>query len=106
MYASGRHLWNAGIFLGRAADLIAAYARHAPDLMHPVRASVVNARSDLGFLRLDPQAWAEARAVSIDYAVMEKAANLAVVPYGGSWSDLGAWDAIARQTLAIYESVT
>ena len=96
MYASGRHLWNAGIFLGRAADLIAAYARHAPELMHPVRAAVVNARSDLGFLRLDPQAWAETRAVSIDYAVMERAENLAVVPWDGTWSDLGDWNAIWR----------
>jgi mannose-1-phosphate guanylyltransferase/mannose-6-phosphate isomerase len=96
MVASGRYLWNAGIFLARAADLVAAFAEHAPDLVAPVRAAVEGLRADLGFLRLDPAPWSGARAVSVDYAVMEKAQNLAVVPYAGPWSDLGDWDAIWR----------
>lgn len=96
MAASGRHLWNAGIFLARAADLAAAFAEHAPDLVPPVVAAVEGMRADLGFLRLDPEPWSAARAVSIDYAVMEKAQNLAVVPFRGEWSDLGDWDALWR----------
>jgi mannose-1-phosphate guanylyltransferase/mannose-6-phosphate isomerase len=97
MVASGRFLWNAGIFLGRARDVVAAFEAHAPDLVGPVRAAVGDLRADLGFLRLEPQAWAGARAVSIDYAVMEQAADLSVVPFGGAWSDLGDWNAIWRE---------
>lgn len=98
MVESGRFLWNAGIFLFTARSLIAAAAEHAPDLVEPVRAAVARAKTDLGFLRLDPEAWATCRDVSIDYAVMERADNLVVVPYTAGWSDLGGWDAVWRQT--------
>ena len=96
MLADGKHLWNAGIFLFSAAVLIEAYRLHAPNLIAPVKDALDNARPDLGFLRLDPAAWAGAEDISIDYAVMEKADNLTVVPYSGGWSDLGGWDAVWR----------
>ncbi|PTX00108.1 mannose-1-phosphate guanylyltransferase/mannose-6-phosphate isomerase [Pararhodobacter aggregans] len=96
MVASGKHLWNAGIFLFSVAAIIEAFRIHAPDLMEPVAASLDAARPDLGFLRLDPAAWSRVRDISIDYAVMERADNLAVVPYTAGWSDLGGWDAVWR----------
>ena len=96
LIASGDHLWNAGIFLFRVADILAAFQTHAPDLMAPVREAVDRARSDLGFLRLDPQAWDGVRDVSIDYAVMEKSDRLSVVPFAAGWSDLGDWDSVWR----------
>ncbi|OED47235.1 mannose-1-phosphate guanylyltransferase/mannose-6-phosphate isomerase [Rhodobacteraceae bacterium (ex Bugula neritina AB1)] len=98
MLASGSFLWNAGIFLFSVKAILAAFAAHAPDLLPPVRQAVDQGRSDLGFLRLDPEAWAAAPDISIDYAVMEKAANLSVVPYAGGWSDLGGWDAVWRES--------
>lgn len=98
LLAGGRHLWNAGIFLFSAQTILDAFAAHAPDLLPPVRAAVDGARSDLGFLRLDPAAWAGARDISIDYAIMERAADLAVVPFDGGWSDLGDWDAVWRES--------
>ena len=94
MLADGSYLWNAGIFLFSAAAIIAGFEAHAPDLIAPVRAAVERARADLGFLRLDPESWAGAAEISIDYAVMERAANLAAVPYSGRWSDLGSWTAL------------
>ncbi|GKY87553.1 mannose-1-phosphate guanylyltransferase/mannose-6-phosphate isomerase [Sinisalibacter aestuarii] len=94
--ASGRHLWNAGIFLFSVRAILDAFRAHAPDLIAPVSAAVEAGRPDLGFLRLDPGAWAGAESISIDYAVMERAGNLAVVPYGAGWSDLGGWDAVWR----------
>lgn len=97
MLATGRFLWNAGVFLFTAGTLIDAVAAHAPALLAPCREAVARARPDLDFLRLDPDAFAGAADISIDYAVMEKAANLAVVPYTGGWSDLGAWDAVWRE---------
>ncbi len=92
--AGGRHLWNAGLFLVTAQTLIDAFAAHAPDFLPPARAAVQGAQADLAFLRLDPGPWAALPDLSIDFAVMERAGNLTVVPYDGAWSDLGGWDAI------------
>jgi mannose-1-phosphate guanylyltransferase/mannose-6-phosphate isomerase len=63
-----------------------------------VSEAVDAAQVDLGFLRLEPETWAKADDISIDYAVMEKAHNLAVVPFDGGWSDLGGWDAVWRES--------
>ncbi len=106
MLASGNYLWNAGIFLFRAADMIAAFEAHAPQVLAPVRAALAEARADLGFLRLAPGPWAEAPDISIDYAVMEHAANLSVVPYAGAWSDLGGWDAVWSESAKDAEGVS
>lgn len=95
--ASGRHLWNAGIFLFTARDIIAAYEELAPDIVPGVRAATDGARADLDFVRLDAAAWRETRAISVDYAIMEPADNLVVVPYAGQWSDMGDWQAIWRE---------
>lgn len=98
LLSGGQHLWNAGIFLFATDTLIAAFEKHAPEMLASARASVTAAEADLGFTRLDPNAWAEMEDISIDYAVMEKANNLSVVPYGGAWSDLGGWDAVWRES--------
>ncbi|MBZ4023033.1 mannose-1-phosphate guanylyltransferase/mannose-6-phosphate isomerase [Rhodobacter sp. TJ_12] len=94
MLAAGHYLWNAGIFLFRAADMVAAFERHAPEVLAPVRAALTEAQTDLGFLRLAPGPWSEAPDISLDYAVMERATNLSAVPFSGEWSDLGGWDAV------------
>ncbi|MDA7964018.1 mannose-1-phosphate guanylyltransferase/mannose-6-phosphate isomerase [Ruegeria sp.] len=94
MVGEGTYLWNSGIFLFAVKDILAAFEQHAPDLIDPVRSAVEKAKTDLGFLRLDPQAWAGVQDISIDYAVMEKASNLSVVPYAAGWSDVGSWSAV------------
>ncbi|MBF9036855.1 mannose-1-phosphate guanylyltransferase/mannose-6-phosphate isomerase [Rhodobacterales bacterium HKCCE2091] len=91
---AGTYLWNAGIFLFRAADVIAAFEAHAPGLVPAVRAAIDAGRADLGFFRLDAGAYGQAQAISFDYAVMEKADNVMAVPLDCGWSDLGAWDAL------------
>ena len=98
MLASGQFLWNAGIFLFSVKAIITAFETYAPDLMEPVQNAVDKGQSDLGFWRLEPEAWKRAADISIDYAVMERADNLAVVPYAGGWSDLGGWDAVWRES--------
>ncbi len=97
MLAEGRYLWNAGIFLMSAKALIAGFADHAPDLIGPVTEAVGGARRDLDFLRLAEAPWQGVRDISVDYAVMEKAANIEVVPLGAAWSDLGDWNAVWRE---------
>ena len=100
MIADGNYLWNAGIFLFTARTMIEAFRAHAPDYLEPVQAALDEAQKDLGFLRLAPEPWDRLPDLSIDYAVLEKAANLSVVRYSGHWSDLGGWDAVWRETQA------
>ena len=98
MIAQGNFLWNAGIFLFSARTMIEAFRAHAPEYLAPVEAALAEARLDLGFLRLAPEPWDRLPDLSIDYAVLEKAANLSVVRFSGHWSDLGGWDAVWRET--------
>ncbi|WP_210879637.1 mannose-1-phosphate guanylyltransferase/mannose-6-phosphate isomerase [Roseovarius autotrophicus] len=94
----GMHLWNAGIFLFSTVTILEAFKTHQPALLAAVARAFTEAERDLHFLRLAAGPWADCDAISIDYAVMEKADNLSVVPYGGAWSDLGGWDAVWRES--------
>ncbi len=98
MLSSKNFLWNAGIFLFRAKDIINAFKTHAPRTLNLVSKSIVNAYSDLGFLRLEALHWSKIEDISIDYAIMEKARNLVAVPYTSKWSDLGGWDAVLSES--------
>ncbi len=94
MLETGNYLWNAGIFFFAVKDILAAFERHTPDLFKTVGQAVAQAEADLGFLRLAEEPWCRADNVAIDYAIMEQADNLSVVPYDAGWSDLGDWDAV------------
>ncbi len=98
MLASGRFLWNSGIFLFTTTTILAAYRQQAPAMLRAVHQALAAAEPDLDFLRLAAAPFAEAERVSIDYAVMEKAQNLTVVPYDGAWSDLGSWAAVHTES--------
>ncbi len=97
MVADARYLWNAGIFLLRADALVAAFECHHPDMLGLVQSAVSTAQPDLHFIRLGASAWEGLSSISIDYAIMEKADNLMVVPYAGHWSDVGDWQAVWRE---------
>jgi len=98
LFASDRYLWNAGLFLTRADTLIAAFEKHAPDILTHTRAAIEAATPDLGFLRIDASLWSQVRAESLDYAVMEQAQNVSVVRFTGTWSDLGSWEAVWQES--------
>ncbi|WP_448585445.1 mannose-1-phosphate guanylyltransferase/mannose-6-phosphate isomerase [Thermaurantiacus sp.] len=89
-------LWNAGIFLFRADALLAALAEHAPAVAAAIRAAMAGSTTDGLFVRPDPVRFAEAPAISIDCAVMERSRNVCVVPVDMGWSDIGSWDALWR----------
>jgi mannose-1-phosphate guanylyltransferase/mannose-6-phosphate isomerase len=100
MLAAGDCLWNAGIFLFRASAIVQAFETHAPAMAAPARAAVQEARRDRGFVTLAAGPWAQLPSISIDYAIMERASNLAVMPYGGRWSDVGSWTAVWQESEA------
>lgn len=92
--ASGRHLWNAGMFFWKVADLMAELERVRPDA-----AAIISEVADR--LRKSDEAgaahaFAQLPDVSIDVAVMEQASKVFVVPASFEWDDVGAWDAFAR----------
>ena len=94
MLEAGHFLWNAGIFLFRARDMIDAFRAYEATTLDLVSQAINEASADLGFLRLASEPWSKLQDISIDYAIMEKAQNLVAVPYASKWSDLGGWDTV------------
>lgn len=90
----GRHVWNSGMFVATAGTLIAELREHAPQVLAAARAALEGASRDLDFIRLGADAFRQAPAISIDYAVMERTRHAAVVPADLGWSDVGSWDAL------------
>jgi len=92
--SSGRYLWNSGMFVFRADAYLRELARHAPRILDAATRAVAEAVQDGGdFLRLGA-AFADSPAISIDYALMEKTDQAAVVPLDAGWSDVGSWAAL------------
>ena len=100
MLEQGGYFWNAGIFLSRADVLLEALERHAPDiLMGCQKALAAGSRETFEgfhFVRPKRELFAAVRSDSIDYAVMEKAQDLQLLPFEGHWSDVGSWAAVAE----------
>lgn len=92
--AHGGYDWNGGIFLLRADRYLDALGRHAPEMLAAVHAAMADARREGERIFPDAAAFAASPAESIDYAVMEKADRVAVVPVTMGWSDIGSWDAL------------
>src|SRR6266702_6504722 len=93
-YVKAGYLWNSGNFMFRAAVLSDEYRNVDADSVAAVTDAVAKAGQDLGFVKLDADAFAAAKAISIDYAVMEKTSRAAVVPVACGWSDVGSWHAV------------
>jgi len=93
-YIKSGYLWNSGNFMFRASVLLDEYRKFDAASVEAVTEAVASAGRDLGFVTLDPAAFGVAKAISIDYAVMEKTARAAVVPVSCGWSDVGSWHAV------------
>ncbi|KIQ30918.1 mannose-1-phosphate guanyltransferase [Variovorax paradoxus] len=92
----GGYCWNAGIFLVQARTLIEALRTHAPDILAACERATAAHSVDGSFVRLGREAFEGCRSDSIDYAVLEKHADVAVVRFEGAWSDVGSWNAVAQ----------
>jgi len=95
LVATGRHYWNAGIFLFRVEDFLRESATHASEI-HESAVRAVSRAERRGACVLPAASELEACPnVSVDYAVMERSTSIAMVPLSADWSDVGSWDALA-----------
>ena len=92
--AAGTYAWNSGMFLFKASAFLEQLGKHAPAILAAARAAYETAASDLDFIRVDKDAFAQSPSDSIDYAVMEKTDRAAVVPVSCGWSDIGSWSSL------------
>jgi mannose-1-phosphate guanylyltransferase len=86
-------LWNAGMFVFRLDVMRAAYARHLP-VMAAGLARIGASLDRPGRARVLEREFPKLDKVSIDYGIMEKVDNAAVVPGDFGWTDVGGWDAL------------
>ena len=98
MYQAKNFLWNSGIFLFKAETIITEFKKYKPELYAQVLEATEKSKVDLGFVRLDTDSWNSIENISIDYAIMEKSKKLSVVPFYGSWTDLGEWNAVWKES--------
>lgn len=92
--ASGEYFWNSGMFLFKASRYLQELEALQPAILAASRKALELAARDNDFIRLDAEAFAASPNDSIDYAVMEKTADAAVVPLDAEWNDVGSWSAL------------
>ena len=92
--ACGNYFWNSGMFMFRASRYLQELERFQPAILAACRAALAGGQQDMHFTRVDAAAFAACPDDSIDYAVMEKTADAAMVPLDAGWSDIGSWSAL------------
>lgn len=99
---SGCHLWNSGMFCFRADRVIEEMQACAPDVVVAVQACLSASRRTSGdklhSVELNRETFEQVPDISIDYALMEKSARVAVAPCDIGWNDIGSWTAIGDLT--------
>jgi len=93
-YVEQGFLWNSGNFIFSADRMLAELEAFVPEVLSGATRALAAAVKDLDFLRLDPEGFAEATKISIDYAVMEKTRHAGVLRATFGWSDVGNWDSL------------
>ncbi|ESX96166.1 MULTISPECIES: mannose-1-phosphate guanylyltransferase/mannose-6-phosphate isomerase [unclassified Mesorhizobium] len=92
--SAGTFYWNTGIFLFRASAMRDAFAAFQPDIWQATQAAYKAATSDLSGLYMPLDLYAAIPSNSIDYAIMERAKDIVMVPAGFRWNDLGSWQSL------------
>jgi len=100
--ASGNYYWNSGMFCFSAGAMLREMQLHCPDILTATRACIELSLRAQGKnytqIQLTPESFGNVPDNSIDYAVMEKSKNVAVVPCSIGWSDIGSWNALGELT--------
>jgi mannose-1-phosphate guanylyltransferase/mannose-6-phosphate isomerase len=90
---SSDYTWNASIFMATAETWLAEFREHAPELLAAFN-KITSAGKDMADLENIREVYESIEANSIDYALLEKSKNVAVLPVEMEWSDLGSWESI------------
>jgi len=91
---SGNYYWNSGMFMFKASVYLEALREFRPDILDACIRAFEGGSQDMDFVRVDETAFANCPDESIDYAVMEKTSDAAVIPLDAGWSDIGSWSAL------------
>ena len=94
--AAGHYYWNSGMFCFTAGVMAENMAAHAGDVWAASEATFAASQEEAGVTRFEEASFIAQPDISIDYAVMERAGKIAMVPAGFGWSDVGSWDAVAQ----------
>ena len=94
--ASGGYLWNSGMFCFSVRSVLEALRTHAPEIMQRAGVALEKCKPSEGAVTLDAESFAALPSISLDYAVMERASNVAAVACSIGWSDIGSWNAVAE----------
>lgn len=97
MLREGGYYWNAGLFLMAPKTYLEELKKYSPEIAKSARAAMANASQENGYIRPDEEIFLASPEDSIDYAVMEKTENAAMMPLNAVWSDLGSWEAFFQQ---------
>jgi mannose-1-phosphate guanylyltransferase/mannose-6-phosphate isomerase len=89
--SDGGYYWNSGVFLVSAKRYLSELDRLQPAMLVACQKAWDGRRSDLDFVRIDADAFAQSEHISIDFAVMERTQDAVVVPLDAGWSDIGSW---------------
>ena len=92
--SSGEYFWNSGMFMFKASAFLKALEVHAPDIYSVCKKAIEKTEKDLDFVRVDKDIFASCPNDSIDYAVMEKTSEAAMVTLDAGWSDVGSWSSL------------
>ncbi|MDD2686244.1 MAG: mannose-1-phosphate guanylyltransferase/mannose-6-phosphate isomerase [Gallionella sp.] len=102
--ASGNYLWNSGMFCFTAGTVLREMQQHCPQILAAIGDCITGSQKATGDgvsqTELDPVLFKQVPDDSVDYALMEKSANVAVVPCDIGWSDIGSWPALGDLTAA------
>ena len=93
-FEQNSHLWNSGMFMFKATNVVNEMQNYAKDTVKFIKDSVKNASLDLDFIRLEEKSFALSKSNSIDYELMEKSQNSVVVPLKVKWNDVGSWKSL------------
>ena len=90
---AGGYVWNAGIFVWRVADILAAFRAHSPSILETLTAgdACIGTEREANFLA---EYYPKTEKISVDYAIMERADNVYTIPVDIGWSDLGTWGSL------------
>jgi mannose-1-phosphate guanylyltransferase/mannose-6-phosphate isomerase len=93
---TGRYYWNSGMFCFTAGAILAALKAHSPEVLAAAQKTIDSSRADQGVTKFDAHDFGLQPDISIDYAVMERADNVTLVPAKFGWSDVGSWPAVSN----------